>query len=39
VKCNDQKFTERSIRKSVESQVQIHVDSVSAQIKVCAVLK
>ena len=38
MKCNDQKFIERSI-KVVESPVQIHVDSVSAQVKICAILK
>lgn len=38
MKCKDQKFTERSI-KVIESPVQICVDSVSAQVKVCAVLK
>jgi hypothetical protein len=38
MKCNDQKFTERSI-KVVESPVQIRVDSISAQVIVCAVLK
>lgn len=27
------------LRQSVESPVQIHVDSVSAQVKVCAVIK